>query len=90
MTQGGTIIPCWVSCGVPYTDTEDPRCKPRLVTAVGKGSYVKVVDREGKRGQNMVIVGAIGTQKDTAQAHNLDISSLAAVRAPDVSFDTDE
>jgi hypothetical protein len=40
--------------GVPYIDTEDPRCKPRPATVPGKGSYVKVVGREGQHGTKMV------------------------------------
>ena len=38
----------------------------------------------------MVIVRTIGIQKERAQAHNLDIANLAAVRAPDESFGPDE
>ena len=49
VTSDGTIIPCLVSFGIPYIDTEDPRCKPRPVTVPGKGSYMMVVDRDGKR-----------------------------------------
>ena len=86
MTHDGTIIPCLVSFGVPYIDIEDPRCKPRPATVPGKGSYVQVVDREGKQGKKLVIVRTIGTQKERAQAHNLDIANLA----PDESSDPDE
>ena len=43
VTSDGTIIRCLVSFGVPYIDTEDPRCKPRPVIALGKGML-----REGR------------------------------------------
>ena len=71
VTNDGAIIPCLVSFGVLYIDTEDPRCKPRPVTVPGKGSYVKVVDREGKQGNTMVVVGASGIQTEKAEVHNL-------------------
>ena len=38
----------------------------------------------------MVIVGTIGIQKDKAEVHNLNSSTLAVVRAFDESSDTDE
>ena len=63
---------------------------PRLVIALGKGSYVKVVGREGKQGKKMVILGTIGIQKDKTQVHNLDIANLVAIRALDESSDPDE
>ena len=80
----------WYLAGVPHLGTEDPRCKPRPVTVPGKGSYVKVVNREGTQGNQMVIIGTISIQKEKAEVPNLNISTLAAVRAPDESSETDE
>ena len=44
----------------------------------GKGSYVKVVGRDGKKGKTMIIVGTIGIQRDKVEAHTLDIRNLTA------------
>ena len=90
VTHDGAITPCLRSFGASHIDTEDSRCKPRLVTVLGKGSYVKVVDRVGKLGKKMVVIGAAGIRKDKAQVHSLDINNLAAIRAPDDSSDPDE
>ena len=35
--------------------------------ALGRGSYVKVVDREGKEGTQIYIVGTIGTQREASE-----------------------
>ena len=67
-----------------------PLCRPRLATALGKGSYVKVVDRGYKQGKKMTIVGSVGTQREKSDVYNLDISSLVAVRAPRDDADSDE
>ena len=42
-TKEGMTPPCKTSFGVPYIDTEDPDCKLRSVTVLGKGSYVRVM-----------------------------------------------
>ena len=89
-TQDGTIIPCLVSFGAPYVDTEDPRCKPRPVIVPGKGSYVKVVDRDGDTGRTVIVVGTIGIQRGKAEVHDLDTRSVTATRAPDETSDTED
>ena len=67
VTSDGNITPCLVYVGVPYVDTEDPRCKPRPATVLWKGSNVKVVDREGEQGGTMVIIGAIFSSDCTSE-----------------------
>ena len=79
-----------VSFGVPYIDAEDPRCKPRPAIALGKGSYVKVVGREGTMSKKMIIVGTIGIQLDKAEIQNLDSRNLTATRALGEASDAED
>ena len=72
------VLPPIVS---PYIDTQGPSCRPRLAIAPGKGSYVKVVDREGKQGKKMVIVGTIGILREMVEVYNLDVGPFTVVRA---------
>ena len=44
---------------------------------------MKVVDRVGKMGKKMIVVGTIGRQRDKAEVHNPDARNLTATRALD-------